>query len=330
MRGMSKSRVALGLCCLFLIYVFIHVSVANSAEEKYPSRPIKYLVGTAAGGPTDVDSRKLADFVGKVLGQDVIVDNRPGAGGALGASVLAKSKPDGYTIGTFTSGVYTSLPFFTKMDFDPLNDLAPIIQFADVYHLFLVAKDSPIKTFRDFLEEGRKRQLLIGVTGMTFSDIMVLYLGDLAKLNLKEVPFGGAAPCATALLGGQVDVVVNTGLIEYVRAGKMRAIARFYGEPMKEYREIPHVREFGYDVNAPGFIGVYVPKGLPKDVHAKLEEAFTRAIHDPSIIEFINKTGDVATFRNSRDFGTFLKESHERAGRLMKELGLGMFAKEKK
>jgi tripartite-type tricarboxylate transporter receptor subunit TctC len=284
-----------------------------------------------AGGATDVVCRKLGDLVGKSLGQEIIIENKPGAGGALAASYLAKSKPDGYTIGGVASSAFNTLPFFTKMDFDPLTDLTSIVQVFTVCSWLAVTPDSPIKTFKDFIEEGRKRQITVGATGMTFVDIVLEYIAvNLAKINFKIVPFGGTPQCVAPLLGGQLDAVVNSGLREYVRAGKLKYIARLTEGPVREYKDIPHVKEFGYDVDAPGFVGILGPKSLPEHVKRKLEGEFTRALHDPSMIEFIDNTGMVTTFRNSGDFANFTQKAHELGKKLIKEAGLGIYAKEKK
>jgi len=150
------------------------------------------------------------------------------------------------------------------------------------------------------------------------------------------VPFGGASQCVAPLLSGQVDVVVTAGgFSEYVRAGKVRMIARLTEVSKREFKDldlpdITHVKEFGYDVDAPGFVGIFGPKGLPRHIHMKLEEEYRRFLLNPSIIELMYDVGSVPTFRNSNDFGKFLKDEHERAREMIKELGLGIYAKEKK
>lgn len=330
MRTMKKSKQLIWLFCFSLMYFSILTLRISNAEEQYPTRTIKLIVPAPAGGPTDIVSRKLADLVGKSLGQEIIIENKPGAGGIVGATNVAKSKPDGYTIGACVSSTFFIMPFFTKLDFDPLTELTPIAQVFTTSVWLAVAKDSPTKTFKDFIEEGRKRQILVGVGGMLTGDIVLERLAVLAKLNLKQVPFGGTAPCVAALLGGKVEAVENTALDAYVRAGQLRMIARLTDTQKKEFRDVPHVKEFGYDLSAEGFVGIFGPNGLPRHVHMKLEEEFTRAVSSPSIIEFISNLGESPTLRNSKDFGNFIKEEHERARNMIKELGLGIYAKEKK
>lgn len=165
---------------------------------------------------------------------------------------------------------------------------------------------------------------------MTLVDIVTEYLAVIAKLNLKVVPFGGISQCVAPLLGGKVDAIVNSGLQEFVKAGKMRYIARMTEGETKEFKDIPHIKEFGYDINAAGFAGIFAPKGVPEHILKKLEEVFNRAVRDPSVIEAIENYGDAPAYRNSKDFANFIKKERERARKMMKELGVGIFAKEKK
>jgi tripartite-type tricarboxylate transporter receptor subunit TctC len=336
MGTMEKSKKMMWLFCLLLMYFLIQTPKISYAEGKYPTRAIKFIVPFSAGSGTDIISRKLSDVVGKSLGQEIIVENKVGGGGLVGTTFLAKSKPDGYTIGDSASGSFLTGPFFTKMDFDPLIDLIPIVQVFSTCAYICVRMDSPIKTFKDFIEEGRKRQILVGCTGMVISDIALQHLANLAKFNIKLVPFGGASKCVAPLLGGQVDAVVTAGgFSEYVRAGKVRMIVLLTEVSKREFKglnlpDIPYVKEYGYDVDAPGFVGIFGPKGLPMHIHRKLEEEFTQALHNPSIIELMYDVGSVPTFRNSNDLSKFLKEAHERAREMIRELGLGIYSKEKK
>ncbi len=332
MRRLKRSGTLTGIFCLLLLFCLIQARTANAAEERYPTRTIRFIVPMAAGGSTDINARRLAELSGKALGQEVIIDNRPGAGGAVGATYVARSKPDGYTIGGLASSTFCVSPFFTKMDFDPLTDLTPIFQMYNVNHWLYVSTDSPIKNFKDFLETARKRQVLVGCVGMLLGDMALQRIAEIEKVNIKLVPFGGGSQIVAPLLGGKVDAGVSSGTpVAYVRSGKMRIIARLTeGPPMKEMKDVPQPKDLGYDVNAAGFVGVFGPKGLPKAIQTKLEEVMGQFVHDPSIVESIESYGDVANFRNSRDFAAFLKVEYDRAGKMIKELGLGLFAKEKK
>jgi tripartite-type tricarboxylate transporter receptor subunit TctC len=327
---MKRSGIILGFICLALMYFFIQPAVVSPAEEKYPTRPIKYIVGYSAGGPTDIVSRKLADLAGPYLGQEVIVENKPGAGGVVAVRFVAKSKPDGYTIGGLSPSPAIITPIFMEVDYDPKTDYTPIINFAWGDQALAVLMDSPIKTFKDLIEEARKREVTIAGTGRIASDIAMERLSTILKVNLKIVPFGGTAPCITAVLGGQTDAILNSGYYEYVRSGKLRLLCLVTGIKNKEFPEIPTLKELGYDIEVPAFQGIFTSKGVPEKIRKRLEEAFTRAVHDPSFPKTVRNSSWEFFYRNGEDFGNLIKEMNERTNKEYRESGLGKYVKEKK
>lgn len=334
MKNIKKSKILLFIFCILLMNFFIQPLKISHATEKYPTKPIKFIVPVTAGGTSDVVPRMLADLVGKALGQEIIVENKVGAGGAVAARFIANSKPDGYTIGAILSSVFIITPNFTKMDFDVLTDLVPIAQVFASNQALEVAMNSPIKTFNDFIEEGRKRQILVAAMGMSYTDIVMQRLATEAKIGLKIVPYGGMSQAALAAMGGHADVYAQAITLEFIRAGKMRVIAMLSDTkgPFKgiSLEGIPTLKQLGYNLEAVAFTGIFAPKGLPQQIQEKLEEEFARAIHHPSIAEFCVNTGMTLQYKNSKDYGNYLKEVYERANKEIKELGLGIYAKEKK
>ena len=318
------------LVCLFL-NVFLFPMMANGADTKFPTKPLKLIVPFAAGGPTDVVCRKLADLAGKDLGQEIIVENKTGMGGAVGSRFVAYSKPDGYTIGSLGSASVVIHPHMgAKLDFDPVSDFSFIAQYAVADHPLAVAVESPLKTFKDFMEEGRKRQITYSSMELIAASVAVNRLALMAKINLKLVPFDGAAPAITACLGGHTDAVVSSGLYEYVRSGKLRLLAQTTGERNKEFPDIPTIKELGYNVEARAFYGIIAPKGLPEPIRARLEKAFTVAIQDPSAAPSIRNASYTLMYRNGNDFSRYVKEAFEISQKEFKEMGLGKYAKDKK
>jgi len=327
---MKRSRVLLGCICLVLTYFFIQPQMASSSEVGYPTKPIRFIAPTVAGGPTDVTSRKLADLAGKYLGQELFVENKPGGGNVVGVRFIAKSKPDGYTIGSITGSVVTISPFFQELDYNPSTDLTSIIQYSFAEHPLAVRADLPIKTFKDLIEEARKREITVAGTGNTAADLAVLRLAAAEKVKLKIVPFGGLAACLPAVLGGHTDAIVSSAYYDHVRAGKLRLIFQTTRMRNKEFPEVPTLIELGYDIETAVFWGIIGPKDLPKQIQKKLEEAFTKAAHDPSFAELINSIGHTFFYRNAEDFGKYMKEQYEASEKVFRNLGLGKFAKEKK
>ncbi len=326
----SESKL-LRACFFMTCLIFIPLAGAGMAGEKYPSRTIKFIVPFAAGGGVDVICRKLVNLTEKNLGQEIIIDNRGGGGGLVGMSFLAKSKPDGYTIGIIGSSMFSVYPHFSKIDFDPLDAFTPIVYFADMPQNLAVPADSKIKAFRDFLEEGRKRQITAStVGGLATGHIAMQRLGSTAKLNLKLVPFTGGAPAILAALGGQVDAYAGGGSYEYVKSGQLRIIARLFGAAKGVTKDVPSLKELGYDIEAVTSIGVAGPKGLPDPVQRRLEEAFTRSLQDPSLREVVETAGELLVYKNSKELGNHIREEFERGKREAQQLGLGIYSKEKK
>jgi tripartite-type tricarboxylate transporter receptor subunit TctC len=327
---MKRAEVLLVVICWVSMYCLIQPALVSSADVKYPDRPVKLIVNFSAGGPTDIVSRKLADLVGPYLSQVVIVENKPGAGGVVGLRFALKSKPDGYTISNLSPSQIVIAPHFTEVDYDPITDITPIIQFSFADQPLAVPMNSPIKTFKEFIEEARKREVTIAGSGLATADIMMNRLAAVEKVKIKMVPFGGTSPCLTAVLGGQTDAILNSGYYEHVRSGKLRLIVQVTGLRNKEFPQIPTLKELGYDIEATAFQGIVAPNGLPEQVRKKLEEAFTRAVHDPSFAQMLHSASWTFFYRNSEDFGNHIREVYKRSEKECRELGLGKYAKDKK
>jgi len=327
---MKTTKMLAVLLSLLVSSILIQLPELNFAEEKYPTKAIKFIVPYAAGSKTDVICRKVVSIAKESLGQEIIVESKEGAAGLVAARFLAKSKPDGYTMGALPSSPFAISPNFAKIDLDPLTDVVPIIQIITNNQVLAVPFNSPIKTLKEFIEAGHKRQITASSPGLSSTEVALRRLAAETKINLKIVPFGGSGPSIMAALGGQVDAYAGGGVYEYVRAGKMRVIVRFTEEARKPFQDVPSLKDLGYNISAIGFVGLFGPKGLPAQIHKKLEEGLTRGARDPSTTEVIDSLGETFFFRNSEDLGNYLREVYEQSGKEFKELGLGLYAKDKK
>jgi tripartite-type tricarboxylate transporter receptor subunit TctC len=330
MRTVKRSKLFLGfVICLFFAYFTTQAPVASSAGVEYPTKQIKLIIPFAAGSTLDVLCRKLIDLVKTDIGQEIVVEYKVGAGGMVGIRYLSKSKPDGYTIGVITPTALLVTPFFQDVDFT-YKDFSLISQFSVADHPLSVRADSAIKTFKDFVEEARKREVTIAGTGMTSADFAMMRLASTEKLNLKIVAYGGAPPSIAAVLGGHTDAVITSGYYQYVRDGKLRPLCQTTGARNVEFPEVPTLKELGYNIEISVFFGLAGPKGLPEPIREKLEKVFSKGIHDPSFAPNLKNFGHTFVYKGSKEWGKFLEEAYVNSEKEFKELGLGKFSKEKK
>ncbi|HTJ98368.1 MAG TPA: tripartite tricarboxylate transporter substrate binding protein [Bordetella sp.] len=260
------------------------------AADAYPSKPIRLIVPYAPGGGTDISARALAQHMGQILGQSVIVENRPGAGTLVGTAFVAKAAPDGYTL-VYGSVTHTIAPalYKSKMPFDAVKDFTPISQVATFPFVFLVQPASKIGSIQQLVtalkaKPGALNYASVGNgTGTNLS-------GEMFKLmthtNMAHVPYNGSGPAITALLGGQVQVAISDPppAMGFIKEGKLRALAVTTAQRSSALPEIPTLAEAG----VPGFEftswwGVFGPAGLPPDVTARLNKAIVEALRAPDV-----------------------------------------------
>ncbi len=259
---------------------------AGQAAAEYPERPVTLVIGYPAGGGTDIQSRALVPYLEKHLGTSVIVENREGAGGLIGATYIANSKPDGYTIGALNfpsmySPIIQGNATYKADAFTPLanqigGDLA-----------LTVNKASPIKTAKEFVDAAKASPVVVGVTGVGHpSQITALLFEDAAGVKLNFVPFNGGGPARLAMLGNHVTLgFMNLNeVFADNRSGALRVLATSGAERSPLSPDVPTFKEAGYDVQFSLLAGFGAPKDLPPEVEAKLVDAFQKALSDPDYL----------------------------------------------
>ncbi len=298
----------------------------GAQADNYPSRPIKLLVGASAGGTTDTMARAIAQPLSASLGQPVLVENRPGAGGNLAADTVAKSAPDGYTLlVSFTSHTINAT-LYPKLPFDPVTDFTPISKIATVPSLLVGNPSLPARNLNELiaLAKAKPDALSIAIGGIGSS----LHLaGDqfkmMAGVRILNVPYKGTAPALTDVLGGQVDMMfisLVTGTAQ-VRAGKLRA----YGvtSPLRQpsFPDLPAIGEVvkGFELTA--WFGVFGPAKLPPNITGKLNGAIVAALNDPKMREQLEKEGAAPAAGSSADFAAFVRADVKRWAPIVKLSG---------
>jgi tripartite-type tricarboxylate transporter receptor subunit TctC len=312
---------------LSLIFFCLVLQATNiQAQEPYPNRPITFIVGYAAGGPTDITTRVLSDAASKMLGQPIPVINKPGGTSSVALSTLMAEKPDGYTIGVMpTGGILTSL--LRKVPYDPVKDFTHIIQYGYYQDGIAVRADSPWKTFKELIEyaknnPGKTRYASAGAG--TPEHLIMERLSIGYGIKWLHLPYEGDAPAAVALLGGHVDVVsTSSGCWKpHVESGKFRLLVTFHEKRMDAFPNVPTLRELGYDMTAAVLICIVGPKGLPEPVVVKLHDVFRKSMEDTTFIKTMERLGVGTHYRGPQELKQFIQKIVDEEGETIQKLGL--------
>lgn len=280
---------ALALAQALLLAVALAPQPAQAQTAKYPERPIQLVIGYGAGGSTDVCFRALAHEVSADLGQQVVVQNRPGAGSSLSINWLKAQPADGYSIGAFSTAAVLNQFLNSKVGYDVLRDLTPVALVARYQAGLLVRPDSPWKTLDDVVAAARahRQGVTFATAGVgTPQHLTISQLGRLTGSNWVHVPFKGGVDATTAVVAGDVDVLSQTAeWAPYVRDGRLRLLAVYTDTRMKEFTAAPTLKEAGYDIVAPSMFGVVGPRGLPEAIVQRLDKAFRDAAASPAFVK---------------------------------------------
>jgi tripartite-type tricarboxylate transporter receptor subunit TctC len=294
--------------------------------QTYPSRPITLIVPWPAGGSTDRHLRGLAELASKQLGQNIIVENKPGGGGTSAPGTMAlTAKPDGYTIAQFPLGMLR-VPQMQKVPWNPLTDFSFIIGVTGYTFGVTVRADAPYKSFNDYIDAARKTpgKIDYGSTGIgTSPHLNMEELSENAKVELNHVPFKGNADLTQALLGGHVMAQSDaTGWDKYVDGGQMRLLVTFGETRTKRWPSVPTAKELGYGVVSTSPYGIVGPKGMDPAIVKTLHDAFKKAMDDPKHLELLAQLNQDLWYKNSEDYAKWARETYAKETRLIVKLGL--------
>lgn len=299
--------------------------VHAQAAERFPSRPVTLWVPWPPGGATDLQMRLLAELAARHLGQKVVVENRPGAGGTLVMPVLLQAAPDGYTIAQMPQPVFRA-PLLQKLLWDPIRDTTPIVQVSGVTFGMVVPAASAFKTVEDVFTFARAHpnDLTVATNGTGTTPHIVL--DDLfARRNLSwvHVPYKGTAEQMIAVSSGQVMVGVNSnGFAPFVDNGKLRLLATFGEHRTRRYPSVPTLRELGYGVVATSPYGLAGPRGVPPEVVKVLHDAFRLAMNEPQHLAELERYDQELAYLNTEDYGRAMREAYASEKRIVERLGL--------
>jgi tripartite-type tricarboxylate transporter receptor subunit TctC len=300
---------------------------AARAQAKFPDRPIRLIIPWAAGGPADAGFRILAQSVSKKLGQQVIVDNKAGASGIMGAMALQEAKPDGYTISQMHMSVLRQPLLNKQLTYNPINDLTYILQITGFVMGVVVKADAPWKTLPELLAYAKANpgKLNWGTLGIGSTQHLAMERVGIAQggLSWTHAPYRGTADTLRALLGGEIDFASeSSGWAPMVEAGQLRLLAVFTAERAKRFPNVPTVKELGIDVviDSPG--GLIGPKGMDPAVVAVLADAFRAAAQEPEHLKFLENMDQPLILLDGPAYKTAMARTYEEEKELLRRLNL--------
>ena len=296
-----------------------------ASAQAFPNKPIKLVIAFPAGGPTDITMRALADGASKALGQPVVVENKPGAGGTLPAQALQTAPADGYTLAQIPLGVFR-LPYTTKMTWDPVKDISYVINVTGYAFGVVVPTASPLKSWGDFVAYAKANpgKLSYGSTGnLTSPHLTMEHVAQKADIKLLHVPYKGSADLMQAILGGHLMAASDsTGFAPQVEAGKLRVLNTWGDKRLAKFPDAPTLKELGYDIVQNSPFGIGAPKNTPEAVVKRLHDAFKTAMEQPAYVDALQRYDMVPIYMSSAQYRQFAQDTFAREKTLIEQLGL--------
>ncbi len=301
-------------------------SLGVAAQEPYPNKPIRLVVPVAAGGAGDVATRLIAPRLAARLGQTVVVENRVGAGGAMGAASVAKAPADGYTL-TFASVAFNLMGAMQKnIQFDPDKDLAAIGLFCTQPYLFLARADAPYKTLPDFIRHAKANpgEVRFAHAGVgTLTHLFGAWLAGDAGISVNEIPYGGVAPALQSLLAGQTDIYFGPlNSLPYVTEGKVNAIATTSDKRIASIKDVPTLEELGYRVSGSTWFGLMAPAATPQPIVERLNRELNAVLQETEIRQRLESMHYRVERTTPQEFSQFYKEQTALWTKLIKDKGI--------
>ncbi len=319
-------KIATGFVTLLAICAVAAAVVSPAhAEDKWPSKPIKYIVPFPPGGTTDILARLIGAKLSMALGQAVVVDNKPGAGGNIGSDMVAKSAPDGYTIlgGTISSHAI-NVSIYKNMPYDPVKDFAPVTLIGTNANVLIINPQLPYKSVKDLIDAAKAKPGAMNFASAgngTSQHLSGELFKAMAGLQMEHIPYKGSAPAIQDVMGGQVPMMFDTTVVAapYIKAGSVRALAVTSVKHVKGMESIPTMAEAG----VPGYElvswqGVFAPAGTPKEIVKRLQVEIGKILAMPDVRERFDSLGVEPSGNTPEEFATFQKAEIAKWAKIVK------------
>ncbi len=326
---MMTKRQTLALLACALASATLPAARAQAPAASWPSKPIRWVVPFPPGGAMDAIARTLGEKAGKTLGQPFVIENKPGAGGNIGADFVAKQPGDGYTLMITSIGMATNKPLYGKLSYDPIKDFAPVSLLAVVPNVLVTNATQPdVKTAKDVIAAARKApgKLTYASAGNgTSIHLAGEVFTSLAQVDMLHVPYKGSGPAVSDLLGGQVNYMFDsiTSARPHIESGKLRALGLTTAKRSKSLPNVPTLAEAGlpgYEVSP--WFAVFMPAATPKDIVAKVNAALLEAMKDPDVVKRFETIGAEPVGSTPEEMAQHLARESERWTKLIQERGI--------
>jgi len=299
----------------------------TAAAQSFPQRPVRFVVPYAPGGSTDTLARSMGTRMSELLGQQVVVDNRPGANGDIGMTIVARAPADGYSIVLgYIANLAIGPSLYDKMPYDPVKDFAPITQVAGAPNIFVLHPSLPAKTFKEFLGYAKANPKKVSFASAGVASVGHLtgeLLNELAGTDMQHIPYRGSGQAVTDLLGGHIKVMISgmSSTLAHVRSGKLVAIAVTSAKRSPSAPEVPTIGETFPGVEASAWYGVLAPAGTPKPVVARLNADIHKSLQDPAVEKRLANVGFEITYGTPEQFSAYIKSEIKKWAKVVKASG---------
>ncbi len=322
-----RHLIALSVASALAPNLFVRAARAQTPKGDFPNKPVRLIVPVAAGGPTDIVARMLAEKLSKMWGQQVVIENKGGAGTNIGNEYVAQSDPDGYTVLFATASLAVNSSLYRSLNYDPIADFAPVSLVTELAYFVFVPNSSPAHSIKEFIDYAKSRpgKLTIASPGTGSAPFLaeMLFL-QMADLKMTHVPYRGASPAFTDLIPGRIDCYFGSGtLLSYARSGQVRVLATTGAKRDAAAPDVPTIAEAGvrgYDVTA--WQALFVPAKTPPAIVRKISADTNAALADPAIKDKLAQTGYVAEGSSPEELEQLLKSEIAKWSAVIKSMGI--------
>lgn len=301
------------------------ITATQVCAQAYPTKPIRMVVGFVAGGPTDALARLYASRLSTVLGQQVTVDNRGGADSVIAAELVSKAVPDGYTIYFASAGHAINASFYPKVPYRTIEDFAPVTTVGESPNIIAVTPSLPVKDLRELIALAKSKPGALNYGATSSPTLLATELFDqMAGIQIVRIPFKGAAPAMTAVISGDVQLIVSgiSTTLPQVKSGKLKGLAVTSAKRSPLAPEMPTVSELGINYVATTWYGVLAPAGTPRAVIDRLNSASRTLLEDPEIKALATQQGVELAASTPEEFGSFIRSEVTRWAKVVKDTGV--------